>query len=347
MPGLKKTCLVLSIFAVMFLAAGCNLSSGEDGTPDPSLSPTPNLTLTAVFAEAFSDPDSAPTATDIPAVPSATLAPGEEDKSFEDTVPPTSTALAPQSPLIAAETIMPVPLDFTTPEPVEGETVTAEAVEPGIRPGPSVVAEFLDVPPTIDGDIGDWPMTMYLMNYVVRGVEFYADEYDLLGEFKIAWNMEYLFIGVIVRDTRFAQNATGAQLYMGDSIELLLDVDVAGDFDVNTLSDDDYQLGFSPGNLYESGAPEAFLWAPYERAAALEGVHIGGRLTDDGWMIEVAFPWSVTGITPGDGMHLGFLLSVSDNDSITDNAQHSVISFAPQRVLHDPTQWYDLTLINP
>jgi hypothetical protein len=79
----------------------------------------------------------------------------------------------------------------------------------------------------------------------------------------------------------------------------------------------------------------------------LETVLIGARLTEDGYMMEVAFPWVELGVLPFGGQHLGFLFSVSDNDSVNDNVQQSVISFAPERLLHDPTSWRDLVLQNP
>jgi hypothetical protein len=62
------------------------------------------------------------------------------------------------------------------------------------------------------------------------------------------------------------------------------------------------------------------------------------------WRLEAAIPWSVLGITPANGMHLGFAVSVSDNDKADENLQQSMISSTPNRVLTDPTTWGDLTL---
>jgi len=334
----------------------CSLVTGNGGTPSPSptpslstpdfsdlsQTPTPNLTLTAVFApqltfiaqtnaigltsttEALTHTPT-PTATSTPFLP--TLEPLPTLPPF---VPPTST-------LIPITTQTPIFLDFSA----------EETPTPNIRPGPNVNAVYIDTPPTIDGDIGDWPLKLYAVDNVVSGLGYYANEKDLSAEVKLAWDMQFLYIGTLVRDTKFAQRATGSLLWKGDSLEILLDSDVGGDFHHAQLSLDDFQLGISPGNLTEDPVPEAYLWAPRHRAGGITSIQIASRLTDDGYMIETAIPWSIFNITPYQGQHFGFLFSVSDNDTIDKDTQQSVISFAPQRQLHDPTTWYDLVLGGP
>ncbi len=334
-----------------FSLIACSLFTGSDGTSPPSpspsstplppdffLTPTPNLTLTAVFAPQLTfivqtgvaeltNTDEAPNMTQTARVYLPTLGP----------LPTLPSMVTPSPTLIPITTLTPIYLDFS-----EEETPTAS-----IRPGPSVNAVFKDTPPTIDGDIGDWPQPLYAVENVVSGLGYYANEKDLSAEVKLAWDMEFLYIGTLVRDTKFVQNATGSLLWKGDSLEILLDTDVGGDFDHAQLSLDDYQLGISPGNLNENPTPEAFRWAPRQFAGGIISTQIAGRLTDDGYMIEAAIPWSVFFITPYEGQHFGFLFSVSDNDSIDKDQQQSVISFAPQRQIHDPTTWRDLVLGGP
>ena len=74
---------------------------------------------------------------------------------------------------------------------------------------------------------------------------------------------------------------------------------------------------------------------------------VAGRLTDDGYMMEVAIAWEEIGVTPTNETTLGFLLSVADNDFINRIEQQSVVSFAPQRFLFDPTTWVPIFLVNP
>jgi hypothetical protein len=240
-----------------------------------------------------------------------------------------------------------IPITTQTPIYLDFSATSTETPTANIRPGPSVNAVYKDTPPTIDGDIGDWPQSLYAVENVVSGRGYYANKKDLSAEVKLAWDMQFLYIGALVRDTKFVQNAAGSLLWKGDSLEILLDTDLGGDFDHAQPSLDDYQLGISPGNLNENPTPEAFRWAPRQFAGGIISTQIASRLTDDGYMIEAAIPWSVFFITPYQGQHFGFLFSVSDNDSIDKDEQHSVISFAPQRQIHDPTTWRDLVLGGP
>jgi len=351
MLRMNRNKLVYLGLVIGFSVIACSLFTGSNGTPLPSpspsstplppgffLTPTPNLTLTAVFA---------PQLTFIVQTRIAELTSTAEAPFITPTLTgyfptfgplPTLPPLATSSPtLIPIPTLTPIYLDFS-----EEETPTAS-----IRPGPSVNAVFKDTPPIIDGDIGDWPQPLYAVENVVSGQGYYANEKDLSAEVKLAWDMEFLYIGALVRDTKFVQNATGSLLWKGDSLEILLDTDLGGDFDHAQISLDDYQLGISPGNLNENPIPEAFRWAPRQFAGGIISIQVASRLTADGYMVEAAIPWSVFFVTPYQGQHFGFLFSVSDNDSIDKDEQHSVISFAPQRMLHDPTTWRDLVLGGP
>jgi hypothetical protein len=156
---------------------------------------------------------------------------------------------------------------------------------------------------------------------------------------------------LIVYDTAFVQNATGSQIWRGDSLEILLDTDVSGDYLSNLLNNDDYQFGFAPGvpksEDVAAKPPVGYIWAPPFVAGQFERVVVASRLGLDGYMMEVAIPWFTMDLTPFEDMHFGFLLSVSDNDAVNDTVQQSVVSFAPERVLFDPTTWRDLVLNKP
>lgn len=314
---------VLYGVAAVFLFSACavvSLFTGNDAADEdaPTLivSPTPNLTLTAVFANATANASSMPdpTASDEDAVesPTPTL-----EETAEATEAPTEEAAPPY-----AET-------------------PAAAVVAGVE------AFYLDDPPTIDGDITDWPGEMFAITDIVYGSEYYANAADLSGQFKVAWSDTYLYLGVVVFDTRFTQTAVGSQLYLGDSLEILLDTNLTGDSGVTELNSDDFQVGISTGNLNDVAIPEAYLWYPSDRMGAISNVEIAGKLIGDGYVVEVALPWAAVGLTPSAEMTLGFLLSVSDNDMLNMNAQQSVVSFSPLRELQNPTTWSELLLLNP
>ena len=197
--------LAVLVFGACSLLDGAPSNNGADlGEPTLILSPTPNLTLTAVFSQI---------PTDVPAeeteVPTA-------DASMED---PTTTPEAEVTE--PAETALPT---------VDYAETPAAAVEGKVE------AQFLNNAPTIDGLLTDWAGEMYSMTEIVYGSEYFANVEDLSGQFKVGWDEDNLYLGVVVYDTRFAQTASGTQMYMGDSLEILLDTNLAGDSSVTELS---------------------------------------------------------------------------------------------------------------
>ena len=319
--------VVLTALLIAILSACTRTIPIVDGNLPGAPSLTPNLTLTAwAIAENLPTdiPLTEPQATDTPAVqPTEESAPTETPLTEASATPaPTETeASTGPRPITVTET--------TTPLSVTNET--------------QLSARYLDQAPVIDGDINDWPGTVYAMDQVVFGQEYYANPIDLFGEFKLAWDDEYLYIGVLVRDSWYIQTASGARLSQGDSVEVLLDTDRSGDADSTTMSPDDYQLGFSAGNLLANPIPEAYRWAPFDNEGPLTQSKVSGRLTDDGYMLEIAIAWAELGVSPAGGTQMGILISVSDNDSSGINVQQTVISFQ-ERNLTNPSTWAPLEL---
>ncbi|MEN8240427.1 MAG: sugar-binding protein [Chloroflexota bacterium] len=309
--------MAIFIFGACSLLDGGSSNNGGVGIVEPTaiLSPTPNLTLTAVFAQATANaPEPGePTSTDLPDPASPTDEPGVE---VTQPAPPTPTSVA------YAET-------------------------PAVAVVDQVEAHYLNSAPTIDGALSEWPGEMYSMSDLVYGPEYYANSADLSGQFKIAWDNDNLYLGVVVFDTRYSQTATGTQMFMGDSLEILMDTNLSGDASDTQLSGDDYQIGISAGNLHDVAIPEAFMWYPSDKIGTLPGVEIAGVLINGGYVVEIAMPWSVVGVTPTNGKIVGFLFSISDNDMQFMNKQQSVVSFSPSRELQNPTSWSELKLIKP
>jgi len=50
-------------------------------------------------------------------------------------------------------------------------------------------------------------------------------------------------------------------------------------------------------------------------------------------------------ITPTKGLHIGFAVSVSDNDKTGENLQQTMISTTATRDFLDPTTWGELVLV--
>lgn len=330
--------LPIILLIIVIIASAC----GFVPTPAPTLSfATPDLTLTAIFSvlvtpEADTPIPDTPIAvsTDTPVAPTDTatvyVTPNIE------TMAPTLTSVAATA--IANFTDTPVPTATFTPPP------TPVPTQP-VRPGPVVYAPYLSPAPKIDGSLGDWEGDWISASYVVFGKANRDNSADLSSRFKIGWDWNYLYLAVQVTDDIYAQNAKAANLYLGDSLEVLLDVNLAADFNSEALSSDDYQLGISGRELTNDDPGEAYLWYPQASAGSKSKVVIQGRPTDVGYRMEVAIPWSVFGMSPTSGQHYGFAFSVSDNDNPLDDEQHSMVSNVPERKLTNPQTWGNLILI--
>jgi len=312
--------LIALIAALIFSAVACYIP----GLQPVPVTPSGNATLTALFhLLETKQPTTTSTvqqaATNIPAQdesPSATPEPVPTQTSV-----PTSTFTA---------TAMPTP--------------TVSFSGPGMRTGTSIAAVYLDDPPNINGDLGDWDLGLYPASAVVYGAENRKNDADLSSTVVIGWNETYLYIGARVKDDKYVQNATGENIFKGDSVEILLDTNVGSDFYLNQLSIDDYQLGVSPGNPKKGKNPEAYLWFPKNIAGNRSKVLIGVLGTANGYHIELAIPWSVFNVSPYIGQHFGFAFSVSDNDTPGTTEQQSMISNVVTRLLTSPMTWGDLTL---
>jgi hypothetical protein len=321
---------IICALTLILLLSACNLPL--KGTPTPFAFPTPNLTLTAVFAPPVI---SQPTASQ-PAVTTAT------QPAVVTATSPAATATATNAPTATAVPPSATPVPPTkTPVP---PTHTPVPTDPFMRTGPIALAPFLSSAPDIDGDWSDLPSSSERpADTVVFGKANWSGESDLAGSFRVAWDKNYLYLGVKVKDDKYVQEATGANLYKGDSIEILLDTDVKGDFYSDTLGGDDYQLGISPGKKDVGDHMEAYLWYPKGKTGVPSGVKMDAISGTGLYRVEMAIPWKVFGVTPSKGMHFGFAVSVSDNDK-SGTQQQTMVSSAPHRVLTDPTTWGDLTL---
>jgi hypothetical protein len=198
--------------------------------------------------------------------------------------------------------------------------------------------------PTIDGVWDEWTSQAYPANAIVFGANNWGGPDDLEPSFRVGWNNNNLFLAVKVYDDVYVQNATGQDLFKGDSIELLFDNNLFGDYLTASLNADDYQIGFSPGNPNTSGTREAYLWFPADQAGSRSQIQIGAVSSTGLYRVEIAIPWSVLGINPSSGQTFGFALSVSDNDNQNQNVQQTLASSARTRALTDPTTWGVVTL---
>ncbi len=314
----KRYQIILALIVLAMGILACNLP-GQQATQTPS-EPTPNQTMTALFAIVTQALPTLP-----PPVPTATSE--GHTVASATTAPPTQT-------VTLAPTLTLAPLVTAT------KAATAE-----LRTAGKASASFLSTAPTLDGVWDEWKTTAFPARSVVYGSGEHDGKEDLEGSYRIGWDNTYLYLAVKVIDDKYVQNASGTDIFKGDSIELLLDTDLEGDLNSTSLSGDDYQLVISPGKPDPDDPKEVYLYYPSNVAGERPQVKVASMGGDGLYRVEIAIPWSMYGITPASGQRYGFAVSVSDNDNESSNVQQSMVSNISSRALTDPTTWALLTLV--
>jgi len=237
--------------------------------------------------------------------------------------------------------------DDTAPEEPapDGQGGVATPTPIRVRMNGTVKAYYTAVAPSIDGDWTDWSAPEMPARFVVVGGQHRSGVSDLDASFKLAWDENYLYVAVKMRDDLYVQNARIDQLYKGDSIEILFDSEFYNDFDNTTLNNDDYQIGINPGHGSPKGPKEAYVWYPSNQAGPREDIDIATIRSRGITRIEVGIPWTTFNVVPETGAHYGFALGVSDNDDQVRDQQQTFLSNIRKRVLSNPTTWGDLTLM--
>jgi hypothetical protein len=232
----------------MLLAAvlGCDLPGAAP--PTAFVFPTPNETLTAIFAPTESVPTQA--ATETPLLVTA--------------APPT--------------VVTPVQAPSTA-------TVSGLSTRPN---GVVVQATRLETAPTIDGDPNEWADFPYKADQVVFGSSSWTGVADASAVFDVGWDASYLYLAVRVTDDKYVQVATGDDIWMGDEVEIQLDAELPSDFYTASMSADDYQVGLSAGNFgtigpsayrwYPSSKDTALTTATVSGRATAQGYDLEARI---------------------------------------------------------------------
>jgi len=319
------------------------------GVPVPTAVPslTPDRSMTALFGSGVLG-SLTPGPTDLPTMTeTVTLTPLPSHTITVTAVPSQTASPTPTTTNTVGPVISPTRTSTVTPPP----TLTARppTLRPSpvkTRPGANVIAAFFTTPPVLDGSWDEWVTPQYSASTVTYGAASWVGTTDLSSNFRLGWDRNFLYIAARVWDDLYVQNASGYDIYKGDSLEILLDSKLAADYYYDVLSADDFQLGISPGNPNVDGVKEAYLWYPQNIRGARPQVQIASRPLSDGYQVEAAIPWNVFELAPVAGGRYGFAFSVSDNDNTTANVQQSMVSSAQNRHLTRPVTWGEMYL-NP
>jgi hypothetical protein len=224
----------------------------------------------------------------------------------------------------------------------DGAAARIDRATPVPREGlPVWEAAYLLRQPQIDGSLAEWRIEPYELRAVVFGEEFWEGPKDLGATVFLGWDEESLYLGARITDEAFSQPGTGAELYLGDSLELQVDTQLDSDREEAIYSDDDWQIGLSPGD-FDLLEPEVYVWRP--GGTELAGVNIASQRLNDGYIVEAAIPWSSIEMEPTQVGAIGLALNVSDND-VRAPAQLTMISSSPDRSWSDPRTFGTLLLV--
>lgn len=317
--------MIYALMAAMLLvgmSAGCNLSASQE--PTDIVFPTPNLTMTALFAPVETQVNTLPA----PVVVTPTTAMADTQAPPATALP---TALPTQAlPTVAVKTSTPMLPTATLIKPTNTTPPTATP-----KPVVTVYGTFFTSSPTINGDWAEWNGTQYPMDNIVYGGGNWSGTADLEASFQIGWDATYLYIASKVHDDFYVQRATAETIFKGDSLEILI---------YNTSNNQIYQIGWTAGGGSVGDSFESYRWFPTSKAGKLYNVMTGARGSEGMYRVEVAIPWSDLDITPANGATYRFAVSVSDNDDLTTNKQQTMMSNSPDRTLLDVYSWGYLVL---
>lgn len=151
---------------------------------------------------------------------------------------------------------------------------------------------------TIDGNLNDWPIEPAIKvaeedNVVYGGVAWRGPD-DLSYECYIGWDEDALYFAFDVTDDVVLQFKKGRDIWEGDHVELWLDLDLEGDFNEAVNSNDDFQIGLSPGD-FSTLKEEVYIWAPVlpDEARYKERIELASRRTATGYIVEARIPKDV------------------------------------------------------
>jgi len=145
---------------------------------------------------------------------------------------------------------------------------------------------------------------------------------DCSGIFYMMWDKRDLCFAAKVYDDDLIQGEHGERIHAEDGVQFDLDIDRDGDRNRTAFSDDDFQIGFSPGN-FDDEKPEIWGWNPGNGGRAMgspENAEIASVEFGEGWIIEARIDIGelnsdLTGIKEfREGMIIGFGRCINDYD---------------------------------
>jgi len=199
-------------------------------------------------------------------------------------------------------TVLPPP--DLTPDPCAGA--------PPLGVNNIAAACVIGQPPTIDGDLSDWPTAQFLPLSKTNAAQAngswdtaIANDANSSARYFVRWDLTYLYVAIsIADDIRETPNPPGSQLSNNDAVEIFVDGNHSRS---NSYGSDDWQLVYSADAAKVASQGTVVTWP--------SGTHEAWGGTSPAFTVEAAIPWSILGgsaATPG--RVVGFDLKLDDND---------------------------------
>ncbi|MBN2713445.1 MAG: hypothetical protein JXR97_13580, partial [Planctomycetes bacterium] len=192
-------------------------------------------------------------------------------------------------------------------------------------------------PPTLDGKFDEWKdMTqLSMMNPKVAGD-------DCSGFGYLAYDKDYLYVGVDMRDNQVLNTQPRTGLYRHDSLELFVSAEARDDNP--GYGPNDYQFFITPTSA--EGKPVVALLTERSSVSMRDLTEAKYSIvkTKIGWAAEVAIPWSVfKGFKPKAGEKLALEMRVNDADNSHERFCIDIEDAGGVKP-HEPTSWAILKL---
>jgi endoglucanase len=188
-------------------------------------------------------------------------------------------------------------VDAVGNESAKSETVTVEG-EGELDPDTEIPQA--GAAPEVDGDVDDaWSnVTAHEFRHVVQGSVDGDD--DLSGTWRATWDDDAFYLLVDVTDDELVSDSD--QQYNDDSVEIFVDADNSKGSEYDGTND--FQFSFPwDGESIAGKHPQP-----------VDDVEWAQTDTDDGYRIEVAFPWSVLTVSNPANHAMGLDVHVNDDD---------------------------------
>ncbi|HEX9101092.1 MAG TPA: sugar-binding protein [Polyangia bacterium] len=215
-------------------------------------------------------------------------------------------------------------LPSTPPDLVPDPCAGAPALGAG-----NVAAQcVIGTPPTVDGNLADWPLASFLPmtkttsaqangTWDVAGI---PNDTNSSARYFVRWDLSYLYVAItIADDVRNTPNPAGSQLSENDAVEIFVDGQHTRS---NSYDATDWQLVYSADTQKVAAQLTLKPWP----TGTLEAW--GG--TSPAWTLEAAIPWALLGNNaPALGRLVGFDLKLDDNDAGPTRQRDLILFYNP------------------